>query len=69
MWFAYNVCIVSLLLNLSNYLSSFRFVVRDFVWDDNAIQASKDAITKLAQDKKKQFVSLNFCYPLFFSVT
>jgi len=32
-----------------------KFVVRDFVWDDSAIAASKEQITKLAQDKKKQF--------------
>lgn len=32
-----------------------KFVVRDFVWDDSAIAASKEQITKLSQDKKKQF--------------
>lgn len=32
-----------------------KFVVRDFVWDDSVIAANKEQITKLAQDKKKQF--------------
>lgn len=32
-----------------------KFVVRDFVWDDSAIAANKEQLTKLAQDKKKQF--------------
>jgi len=32
-----------------------RFIVRDFVWDDNVIAANKEELTKLAQDKKKQF--------------
>jgi len=32
-----------------------KFVVRDFVWDDSAIIASKEQLSKLAQDKKKQF--------------
>lgn len=37
-----------------------RFVVRDFVWDDNAIAASKEELTKLNQDKRKHFVSFFF---------
>lgn len=37
----------------------YRFIVRDFVWDDNVIAANKEEITKLAQEKKKQFVSGN----------
>lgn len=32
-----------------------KFVVRDFVWDDNAIAASKEELTKLNQDKRKHF--------------
>jgi len=32
-----------------------KFVVRDFVWDDNDIAAGKEEITKLSQEKKKHF--------------
>lgn len=32
-----------------------KFVVRDFVWDDNQIAATKEELTKLNQDKKKNF--------------
>lgn len=35
----------------------YRFVVRDFVYDEGALAASKNEITKLNMDKKKQFVS------------
>ncbi|XP_065654017.1 V-type proton ATPase subunit C isoform X2 [Hydra vulgaris] len=32
-----------------------KFIVRDFVWDDVEIAASKEEITKMAEDKKKNF--------------
>lgn len=32
-----------------------RFIVRDFIWDDTVIAANKEELSKLAQDKKKQF--------------
>ena len=35
----------------------FRFLVRDFVYDEQALEAGKNEITKLESDKKKQFVS------------
>lgn len=34
-----------------------RFLVRDFVYDEQALEAGKNEITKLESDKKKQFVS------------
>ena len=36
-----------------------RFVVRDFVYNEEELSAGKNEITKLASDKKKQFVSLS----------
>ena len=33
--------------------------MRDFVYDEQALEAGKNEITKLESDKKKQFVSLN----------
>ena len=56
-----NTCLPLVVDCLFLYIYTFflvRFVVRDFVWDDSAIAASKEQITKLAQDKKKQFVGL-----------
>jgi len=38
-----------------NHARENRFIVRDFIWDDNVIDANKQELTKLAQDKKKQF--------------
>lgn len=38
-----------------HHAREMKFVVRDFVWDDSAIAANKEQLTKLAQDKKKQF--------------
>ena len=35
----------------------FRFLVREFVYDEQALEAGKNEITKLESDKKKQFVS------------
>lgn len=40
---------------LEKYL--FRFLVREFVYDEQALEAGKNEITKLESDKKKQFVS------------
>ena len=38
-----------------------RFIVRDFVYNEEEMLAGKNEISKLASDKKKQFVSvLNF---------
>ena len=34
-----------------------RFIVRDFVYDEQALEAGKNQITKLETTKKKQFVS------------
>ena len=33
--------------------------MRDFVYDEQALEAGKNEITKLESDKKKQFVSYN----------
>jgi len=38
-------------------LFCFRFSVRDFVYNEEELQAGKNAIVKLATDKKKEFVS------------
>lgn len=38
-------------------LTIFRFLVREFVYDEQALEAGKNEITKLESDKKKQFVS------------
>ena len=38
-------------------LTFFRFLVREFVYDEQALEAGKNEITKLESDKKKQFVS------------
>ena len=38
-------------------ISFFRFLVREFVYDEQALEAGKNEITKLESDKKKQFVS------------
>lgn len=34
-----------------------KFVVRDFVYNEEEVAAGKNEITKLVTDKKKQFVS------------
>ena len=34
-----------------------RFVVRDFVYNEEELAAGKNEITKLEHDKKKQYVS------------
>ena len=48
-------------LSLSHFIyfviSFFRFLVREFVYDEQALEAGKNEITKLESDKKKQFVS------------
>lgn len=33
-----------------------KFIVRDFIYDEEQLAAGKNEITKLATDKKKQFV-------------
>ena len=43
-------------LQTSNLLLN-RFVVRDFTYNEEKLAAGKNEITKLATDKKKQFVS------------
>ena len=35
-----------------------RFVVRDFVYDEEELAASKNEISRLTSDKKKLFVSI-----------
>lgn len=35
-----------------------KFVVRDFVYNEEELAAGKNEITRLVTDKKKQFVSL-----------
>lgn len=35
-----------------------KFVVRDFVYNEEELAAGKNEITKLVTDKKKQFVSI-----------
>ena len=44
-------------LSLYFVISFFRFLVREFVYDEQALEAGKNEITKLESDKKKQFVS------------
>ena len=48
-------------LSLSHFIyfviSFFRFLVREFVYDEQALEAGKNEITKLESDKRKQFVS------------
>lgn len=36
-----------------------KFVVRDFVYNEEELAAGKNEMTKLVTDKKKQFVSYN----------
>ena len=47
-------------LTLSHFIyfviSFFRFLVREFVYDEQALEAGKNEISKLESDKKKQFV-------------
>lgn len=43
---------------LTIYCSIFRFIVRDFTYNEEELAAGKNEITKLATDKKKQFVSV-----------
>lgn len=38
-----------------------KFVVRDFVYNEEELAAGKNEITKLVTDKKKQFVSSVVC--------
>jgi len=38
-----------------NHAREKRFIVRDFVWDDKVIAENKEELSKLEQDKKKQF--------------
>ena len=38
----------------------FRFVVRDFVYDEEELTASKNEISRLTSDKKKLFVGTFF---------
>lgn len=50
--------------------ASLRFIVRDFVYNEEELNAGKNEITKLATDKKKQFVSYPFItFSSFFSTT
>lgn len=39
-----------------------KFIVRDFIYDEEQLAAGKNEITKLATDKKKQFVCVFFLY-------
>lgn len=48
---------VCLLIYFDINFCSFRFLVREFVYDEQALEAGKNEITKLESDKKKQFVS------------
>ena len=43
--------------------------MRDFVWDDTEIAASKEELTKLAANKKKHFVSKLFMKVFHVSLT
>lgn len=59
-----NLCVFYVYLLFSNVLcvlklilTFFRFLVREFVYDEQALEAGKNEITKLESDKKKQFVS------------
>ena len=38
---------------------SLRFVVREFEYSEEALEAGKSQITKLANDKKKHFVGFH----------
>ena len=49
----------------------FRFVVRDFVYNEEELAAGKNEITKLEHDKKKQYASsaaLISCQPFFATI-
>lgn len=41
-------------------ISRLRFIVRDFTYNEEELAAGKNEITKLATDKKKQFVSIRY---------
>lgn len=48
----------------------FRFIVREFTYNEEELAAGKHEITKLVTDKKKQFVSiLNFIRRISFSMS
>lgn len=38
------------------YLFIFRFMVRDFLYNEEEMKADKEEMTRLSTDKKKQFV-------------
>ena len=38
-------------------LCLFRFIVRDFVYNEEEVNAGKNELSKLVSDKRKQFVS------------
>ena len=42
--------------NISEIAFYLRFVVRDFVYNEEELAAGKNEITKLEHDKKKQYV-------------
>lgn len=44
------------------YLQSFRFIVREFKYNEEELAAGKNEITKLVTDKKKQFVSFHYFF-------
>lgn len=50
----------SVIVKIVNKVKLFlwRFVVRDFTYNEEELAAGKNEITKLATDKKKQFVSI-----------
>ena len=43
-----------------------RFIVRDFVYNEEELLAGKNEMSKLASDKKKQFVSLSDLFQICF---
>ena len=56
-WYGHFQAVLTQSLSLYFVISFFRFLVREFVYDEQALEAGKNEITKLESDKKKQFVS------------
>lgn len=42
--------------NLVSFSSKFRFIVRDFQYNEEEMKADKEEMNRLSTDKKKQFV-------------
>lgn len=56
-WYKISVYLIVKLLSFSFFYSYYRFIVREFTYNEVELAAGKNEISKLVTDKKKQFVS------------